>query len=116
MRRHSVIFERWDVVTVEFPFVEGAGSKRRPALIVSTDRLRQDYGVYWIVMITTAKAGQKQGDVEVSDRARAGLPEECVIRASRLMTIGDTQIGRKLGNITPKDRNAVSAFLKRYAP
>jgi mRNA-degrading endonuclease toxin of MazEF toxin-antitoxin module len=111
-----VIFERWDVVTVEFPFVEGVGSKRRPALIVSTDRLRQEHDVYWIMMITTAKAGQRQGDIAVSDRDRAGLPEECVIRASRLMTVGDTQIGRKLGNITPKDRNAVSAFLRRYAP
>ena len=111
-----MIFERWDVVAVEFPFIEGAGRKRRPALVVSTDKLRQDHGVYWIAMITTAKSGQQQGDIEVSDRNRAGLPEACVIRPSRLMTVSDAQIGRRLGNVAPKDRNAVSAFLKRYAP
>ena len=30
-------FRRWDVVSVPFPFVEGHASKRRPALVVSTD-------------------------------------------------------------------------------
>ena len=34
-KRHFVTFEPWQVVVVPFPFSETAGSKRRPALVVS---------------------------------------------------------------------------------
>jgi len=33
--RPSVIYEPWDVVVVPFPFTERAGTKRRPALVLS---------------------------------------------------------------------------------
>ena len=45
-------YDRWDVVAVEFPFLEGTAAKRRPALVVSSDRFRQEHGLYWIAMIT----------------------------------------------------------------
>jgi mRNA-degrading endonuclease toxin of MazEF toxin-antitoxin module len=111
-----VTCERWDVVAIDFPFLEGTDTKRRPALIVSSHRLRQDNGLYWIVMITTAKAGRRPDDIPVTNRERAGLPQECVIRVSRIAVVGEGQIGRRLGNITPKDRLAVSALLRRYMP
>lgn len=116
MRLRSVTFSRWDIVSVAFPFVEGTDAKRRPALIVSADRLHQDHGVYWIAMITTAKSGHRISDIPVTDRSRAGLPEDCVIRTSRLTTVSDAQIARRIGDIAPKDRNAVGALLKRYVP
>jgi mRNA-degrading endonuclease toxin of MazEF toxin-antitoxin module len=114
MRRLSVTFKRWDVVAVSFPFLEGTDAKRRPALVISTDRLEKEQSLYWIAMITTAKAGHRRDDVGISDRERGGLPEACVIRVARLATVSDAQIVRRLGDIAPKDRNAVSALLKRY--
>ena len=107
---------RWDVVAVNFPFIEGTDAKRRPALIVSSDRMRDGQQLYWIAMITTAKSGQRPRDIPVTNRERAGLPEDCVIRAARLVTVTDVQISRKLGDITPKDRAAVSALLRQYMP
>ncbi|MEI9929842.1 MAG: AbrB/MazE/SpoVT family DNA-binding domain-containing protein [Rhizomicrobium sp.] len=56
-------YKRWDVVTIDFPFVEATGSKRRPGLIVSSERLRSEYGVYWIAMITTAASGPLPSDI-----------------------------------------------------
>jgi mRNA-degrading endonuclease toxin of MazEF toxin-antitoxin module len=100
---------------VSFPFLEGTDAKRRPALIVSTDRLEKEQGLYWIAMITTAKSGHRPDDIVITDREKAGLPEACVIRLARIATIGDAQIARRLGEITPKDRNAATALLKRYA-
>jgi mRNA interferase MazF len=111
-----VTYERWDVVAVSFPFLEATDAKRRPALIVSADRLAQEQGLFWIAMITTAKSGPRRDDIPVSDIARAGLPESCVIRVARLATVTQTQIVRRLGEITPKDRNAVQSLLGRYAP
>lgn len=109
-------FSRWDVVVVEFPYVEGVDSKRRPALIVSTDRLHRDHHLYWTVMITTAKAGVRTDDIRLTNHAQAGLPEDCVIRVPRMSAFLDRQIQRRLGTITTKDRTAVSALLRRYMP
>jgi mRNA interferase MazF len=114
--RRSVTYERWDIVAVDFPFLEGTEAKRRPALIVSSDRLRQEHGLYWIVMITTAKAGQRLEDVPVSNLERAGLPEGCVVRVSRIVALAERGIQRRLGDLTPKDRSQVLALIKRYLP
>lgn len=107
-------FRRWDVVAVPFPFVEGTEAKRRPGLIVSTDLLRERHGVYWITMITTAKAGRRDGDIAIDDGVVPGLPDACVIRPSVLATLSDAQINRRLGSIPAGLRTAVHASLKRY--
>ncbi len=109
-------FSRWDVVAVEYPFLEGYESKRRPALVVSSEPLHDRHSVYWLVMITTAKAGVRADDVPVGDHAAAGLPEDCVIRVPRLATMGAAQIVRRLGTIATKERRAVAALLKRFVP
>jgi mRNA-degrading endonuclease toxin of MazEF toxin-antitoxin module len=101
---------------VTFPFLEGHDAKKRPALIVSTDGLAAQCRVIWVVMITTAKGGKLSEDISVTDPGEAGLPEDCVIRPSRLFTVSADLVDRKLGAIRPKDRNAVTAFLKRHLP
>lgn len=35
--RHTVSYERFDVVKVPFPFIDKAQTKKRPALILSTN-------------------------------------------------------------------------------
>lgn len=48
-----MISERWDVVVVPFPFAEGPGEKRRPALALSSrDFNRAGHTI--LAMITTA--------------------------------------------------------------
>ena len=111
-----MIYKRWDVVAVEYPFIEGDTAKRRPALIVSSDALHQTHDVCWAAMITTARAGVRRDDVPVTDHRAAGLPEECVIRTTRLTTLSDAQIARRIGAITSRDRNAVAALIKRFLP
>jgi mRNA interferase MazF len=111
-----VIYNRWSVVAVAFPFLEGTDSKRRPALVISSDRLAREQELYWIAMITTAKSGKRPDDVTITDHERAGLPEDCVIRAARIATVSETQIARKVGDITMKDRNAVLSLIRRYLP
>ncbi len=109
-------YERWDVVAVEYPFIEGYETKRRPALIVSSGSLRDAHNVYWLAMVTTAKAGVRSDDVPIDNHAAAGLPENCVIRVPRLATLGDAQIARRLGTIGTRERRVVSALLKRFLP
>jgi hypothetical protein len=67
-------------------------------------------------MITTAKTGTRADDIAITNPESAGLPEACVVRVARLTTIAESLIARRIGEIKPKDRNAVSALLRRYAP
>jgi mRNA interferase MazF len=112
----SATYRRWDVVAVPYPFIEGEEIKRRPALVVSGDGLNTKHGVYWLAMVTTAKAGKQMEDIPVTDHRRAGLPEDCVVRTKRLVTLGEAQISHRLGSITAKNRNAVARLLKKYLP
>jgi mRNA interferase MazF len=109
-----VTFDRFDVVAVQYPFLEGDQAKRRPGLIVSTADLQRQHSLCWVVMITTAKAGIRVDDINITDFGRAGLPEPCVIRPSRLTTLSVSQIARRLGAISPKDRNAVVATVRKW--
>ncbi len=109
-------FKRWDVVAVHYPFVEGTEAKKRPGLIVSDGRLVSAHGLYWVVMITTAKAGVKPDDIPVTNPRSVGLPDDCVIRVPRLTSLGKMQISHILGSITTKDRTAVASLLKRFCP
>ena len=67
-------------------------------------------------MITTTKTGTRTDDIAITDHEDAGLPENCVIRLARVATVSEDLIARRLGEIKTKDRNAVSALLKQYAP
>jgi mRNA-degrading endonuclease toxin of MazEF toxin-antitoxin module len=111
-----VTYRRWDVVAVHYPFIETGEAKKRPGLVVSGEALHGVQGLYWIVMITTARAGHRTDDITVSDRRKSGLPADCVIRVSRLTTLSDAQISHRTGTLTRKDRAAVTALLKRYMP
>ena len=67
-------------------------------------------------MITTAGTGTRIDDIPVTNCRMAGLPENCVIRVPRLTTLSDAQISHRTGAITAKDRNAVTALLRKFLP
>jgi mRNA-degrading endonuclease toxin of MazEF toxin-antitoxin module len=117
-----VTYKRWDIVRLTFPYLEGHDAKKRPALIVSADGLAASClgppvaASSWAAMIATAKGGTLSEDIPVTGPQEAGLPEDCVIRPSRLFTIADDLVDRRLGTLKPRDRNAVAAFLKKHLP
>lgn len=109
-------YKRWDVVAVNYPFLEGTDTKRRPALVVSAPSLLDEHGLCWLVMITTAKAGTRQGDIPVSNTTSAGLPEDCVVRVPRLTAMMASVIDRRLGALSMKERTAVQAQIRKFCP
>lgn len=109
-------FKRWDVVAVPFPYVEGYETKRRPALVVSTDQFHRDQDACYGAMITTARnmTDTRDGDIEIQDLARAGLSTPCVIRLARLSTFEMANGIRRVGSLSRAERRAVTALLKRW--
>jgi len=110
-----VTFRRWDLVSVPFPYIEGHDSKRRPALVVSTDAFHAAHKACFAAMVTTAREMRdlRPDDIAISDWAKAGLPAPCVIRLPRLATFEAATV-RRIGALAPKERNAVAALLKRW--
>ncbi|MXW17564.1 MAG: type II toxin-antitoxin system PemK/MazF family toxin [Gemmatimonadetes bacterium] len=102
-------FEPFDIVVVPFPFTDRTATKRRPALVVSSAAFNRDHRQTILAMITSAP-GEWPSDVFIRGWREAGLSVPCKVRL-KLFTLDDDLIVRKLGTMTPRDRQAVgSAF------
>jgi mRNA-degrading endonuclease toxin of MazEF toxin-antitoxin module len=111
-----VTYSRWDVVAVDFPFVEGDEAKRRPGLVVSAARLHDTHKLFWIAMISSAQAGERVDDILITEHEKVGLPVKCAIRPARVAAVSESRIQRRIGTISAKDRNAVVALMKKFLP
>ena len=104
--------EPGDVVVVPFPFVERAGARRRPALVLSS-RSFNAAGHAVLAMITTSSHADWQGDVMIPDLQAAGLRVECRVRL-KLFTLDNRLIVRRIGRLARGDLGLVSAVLLRH--
>lgn len=93
-----------DVVLVPFPFTDQTATKKRPAVVVSSDaynKARPDV----ILMAVTGHLSDyhRIGEVVVSDWKKAGLLKASTIKPV-LTTIEKSLIIRALGQLSHKDR------------
>lgn len=109
-------FRRWDVISVPSPFVEGHATKRRPALVVSTDQFHRAHRACFGAMITTARHMRdlRPDDIEIKELAHAGLPRPCVIRLARLATFEASDQIRRAGTLHRREQGAVEALLQQW--
>jgi len=103
----------WDVIIVPFPYSERLAEKRRPALVVSGDKLHQD-GFVWIVMITGAGKPPRNGDLIIGDLASTGLPGASMVRTSKLATVEPDRILRRTGNLASGERANISKAIQDF--
>jgi mRNA interferase MazF len=103
MKVHSVICDRYEVVVVPFPFAEIPVVKKRPVFVFSARNFNEENGHTLVGMITTAKKTSWPSDVKITNLQVAGLQVDCIARW-RLVTVSNSLILRKLGNIDPVDQ------------
>src|SRR5271156_5474957 len=101
-----------DVIVVPFPYSDRLAQKRRPALVVSNEKLHA-LGLIWAVMITSAKNSSHPSDFALADLARAGLnspstarPSKIVSRSAPLSTAAERRLARACG--APFSNNSTS--------
>jgi mRNA interferase MazF len=68
----SATFEPFDVVVVPFPFTDRASSKRRRAVVISTQAFNEIHGQLVLVMVTSAKGGDWPSDVPLTTGVARG--------------------------------------------
>jgi mRNA interferase MazF len=104
--------DRFDVVVVPFPFSEGPGGKRRPALVLSSAPFNAE-GHTVMAMITTSGHHPWPGDCQIIDLQSAGLPRTCMVRL-KLFTLDNRLILRRIGRLAEHDAARVEAALDSH--
>ncbi|WP_342268226.1 type II toxin-antitoxin system PemK/MazF family toxin [Candidatus Tisiphia endosymbiont of Empis tessellata] len=113
MTKHIMIYNKFDVIKVSFPFTDKAAVKKRPALVISTSEYQINYNHCILAMITSAKQTSWQDDITIANLKIAGLPSPSKIRLKIFSLDCDLIIG-KLGYLANEDRESVFIKLKKY--
>ncbi len=108
--------KQYSVVSVPFPFIDRKKSKKRPALILSSQiEFNQKIGHSVMAMITSLKNSPWPLDVKILDLKDAGLPAPSVIRM-KLFTMDNSLIQKNLGQLSPKDQLKIRESLQKLFP
>jgi mRNA interferase MazF len=101
-------YQPGEVLLLSFPFVDAAGSKRRPALVL-LDTGDEDI----IVARITSQIVPTDFDVELEEWQRAGLLLRSFVRVHKVATLEKRLVERRLGMLTPNDWAKVRAKIQQ---
>ena len=107
-------YRAFDVVVVPFPYSDRLAEKRRPALVVSDDRLEVETGRLWVAMITSVPS-EGIGDVALLASDRIGLKVGSWLRAGKVATIDADRVLRRIGRLSLVEEQAARAALTTCA-
>ena len=104
-------FEFGDIVLVPFPFTDQSGSKKRPAVIVSSTAYQQARRDVLIMAVTSQlRPSGSFGEVTVQDWQAAGLLKPSAIKPV-VTTIEQSLVIRSLGKLKAVDLAALRGTL-----
>jgi mRNA interferase MazF len=104
-----------DVVLVPFPFTDQSTAKRRPAVVISSDRYNRERQDVIIMAITSqARSQPKTADLRIESWSAAGLLKPSTVKPV-IATIQRSLILRSLGRLADADlaglRRTIAAVL-----
>ena len=99
-----------DVVLVPFPFTDQTASKKRPAVVVSSDALHRESIDLIVMAVTTQPRAASSLEIPVTQWREAGLLRPSVIKPV-LATIERSLVLKKLGSLQDPDRQALVTTL-----
>ncbi len=105
------LFKRGAIVLVEFGYSEGIGSKKRPALILSTEPYHQSRHEVIVIAITSNVSRLLAGDTLIKRWREAGLLFPSVATGI-VRTIKANLIVRTLGTLPHQDLKSVERNLR----
>ncbi len=100
-----------DVILVPFPFTDQSTTKRRPAIVVSSDAYHNERPDLVILAVTSqVRPAAGIGEVAVAQWKEAGLLKPSVLKPV-VATIERGLVMRKLGKLEEQDRRALRDVL-----
>lgn len=105
-------YKQGDIVLVDFGFSQGAGFKKRPALIVSSNDYHKGRQEVIIAAITSNVKRVLVGDTIIDEWKEAGLLYPSLVTGI-IRTVKDRMLLRKLGILSKKDSQKTMESLKQ---
>jgi mRNA interferase MazF len=109
---------RGDIIIVEFPFVGGSKGKKRPAVVVQSDRLNQQIDNTIVAMITgnVSLVGKEPTqfliDPAVPEGSTSGLSHPSAVKCENLFTLSQSDILRTVGHLSDALKQKLNDCLK----
>ena len=101
-----------DIVLVPFPFTDQTTTKKRPAVVVSSDAYHRDRPDVILMAVTSQlKPAARVGEAAVQHWKEAGLLKPSMLKPL-LATVEKGLVIRTLGKLEDQDRDALRRSLK----
>jgi mRNA interferase MazF len=111
--QHMTTYKFGDVILVPFPFTDGSSSKKRPAIVISSDSYdRYKPDLILIAVTSQVNTDLQFGEASIADWSSAGLIKPSVIKPA-IATIEKTLVIRKLGSLQALDLESLSSILQQ---
>lgn len=108
----TIVYSFGDVVLVPFPFTDQTGTKKRPAVVISSALYHSARRDLVLMAITSqVRIPLAIGEVEIVEWKKAGLLKSSVIKPV-LTTIERGLVLKKLGRLEQSDRNSLENTLR----
>ena len=101
------------IVLVPFPFSDLSSSKRRKALVISSEEFNKSNKATTVVMITSRLNSVWAGDINISEWKKAGLKKPCYVRL-KFFTADNEILLEKVGSLQKVDKQKVIESFGQY--
>jgi len=107
----GMMYKQRDIVLIPFPYSDLTGAKRRPALIISNQRLK---GVDKMCCLVTSNIGSEGIMIEKNVFENGSLPFKSMVKPHRLFTIHERIIEKRLCTINKEFHGKVLDELNKF--
>ena len=106
-------YKKYSIVAVPFPFTDSAQTKKRPALVISSEHHQNKTGHITLLMVTSAKHSHWYDDHTIINLSSTGLNMPSIIR-QKIFTIDNRLIVRKVGTLDKEDQAKIIDILRQH--
>lgn len=101
------MFEQGDIVSVSFPFTDASVFKKRPALVISNNKVNKT-GDYLLIQITS-KTRHDGLSLMLSELDFSGsvLPLKSYVRIHKIFLLNESLILKKVSKVSDEFRNTL---------
>ncbi|MEM8779090.1 MAG: type II toxin-antitoxin system PemK/MazF family toxin [Cyanobacteria bacterium P01_G01_bin.49] len=101
-----------DILLVRFPFTDQSSTKKRPAVVISSNRYHQEKSDLIIMAITSQISSSSQwGEVLITNFSACGLIKPSAIKPV-ITTLQKNLVIRKLGTLQNSDQDNLRNLLQ----
>lgn len=106
-------YKPFSIVVVPFPFTDISRTKKRPALVLSSEHFQKVHQHVTLLMITSAKHSTWESDYCIKQLEMTKLPAASIIR-QKIFTIDTHLVLHALGRLSDIDKKAVTRTIKAH--